>query len=150
MNGTNRSKAGLFLFEFTMIFLIFALSSTVALRLFAKSNEMQRAVETTDAAVAYAQSAVERLKACGGADTDLAAVLGSGTVYLDASFAPTDRANASYEAVAIFTKEDSAGGRYIEGSLSVLPHTVSGEAADPLFALPFGIFFPADEGGEAA
>ncbi len=147
MNNGSRSKAGLFLLEFTIMLLIFALASTVTLRLFAKSNEIQRTVTQVDAAVVYAQSAVEQLKACDGQDAALTAIFGSGqVVYLDAEFAAVGRDSAVYTARATLTKVDSAGGRYIEGALSIAPYAETGQAADPLYSLPFGIFYPAADG----
>lgn len=149
MNGTSRSKAGLFLFEFTIMLLVFALASTVSLRMFAKSRELQISVEQTDAAVAYVQTTVERLKSCGGQDAALTEILGGGkTVYLDADFAVTTLESAVYAARADYTKVDSLGGRYIEGTLSVSPFTSAGQASAALFELPFGVFYPA-EGGAA-
>lgn len=150
MNPTVRSKAGLFMLEFTLMLLIFAVSSTVILRLFAAADRVQQQTEAADAALNYAQCAIERLKACDGTDAALLEILGSGdSQWLDAGFLPvSDPQQAVYLARADYLKEDSEGGRLIEGEI-LIQQAGAGTEQPPLCSLPFGIFYPAERGNAA-
>lgn len=149
MNPASRSRGGVFLLEFLIVLLIFALSSVVLLRLYAKSEEVRLRVEETDRAVATARTLLASLRACDGSDEAAAQALGarSGSVFsrgYDRDGQPADAA-PFYRADSAVTFTDSAGGRLAEGTIAIL--RVSDGAA--VYTLDFAVFWPA-QGEEAA
>lgn len=96
-----RSRSSLFLLELIVVLLLFALASTVCVRLFAQAKLTSRQSADTTMAVLQAQQAAERLKA-GGEDALAAqgAVCEGGrwTLGFDAAWQPVgDAAQAVYQ-----------------------------------------------------
>ena len=146
--AASRSRGGVFLLEFIIVLLIFSLASIVTVRLFAKTALLRDEVVQTDRAVSAALSLTGLLKASDGGDNALDALFGPAqadgirSLSLDAEGRACDESAAQLAARTALSVSDTAGGRLVEGTLEICD--CGAADGEPLFSLPFAVFFPAE------
>ena len=104
MRKYTRSKSSLFLMEFIITLMLFAVCAAVCMRLFAASNSLSRRTTELNKAVAVAQGFAEVMRGCDGSiDSIIAqyptAIKGDDKffeVFYDADFKECDYSEAAY------------------------------------------------------
>lgn len=141
MTGFSRSKGAIFLIEFLIMLLVFSLACVVALRLFAKTDELESRTLDADNASAIAVSLSTYAKEyAGGGMIDPKIIENGGdlTAYFDSGCELCSESEAAYLATAEIDVTESAGGRLVDGEIAVC----AVGSAEPIYTLAVCEFHP--------